>query len=196
MNPRTTLYYVHDPMCSWCWGFRSTWNEVIARLDASIEVVYVLGGLAPDTDEPMPPGMRKRIQETWRRIQTEIPGTQFNYAFWEQCSPRRSTYRSCRAVIAAGNQAGDAGPRMLLAIQQAYYLDAKNPSDNDVLVGLAGSLGLNTELFASELNATETQDKLRKELRLRDRLGVNSFPSLVLRRGNTLTPISIDYNSA
>ncbi|MFT6977114.1 MAG: putative protein-disulfide isomerase, partial [Shewanella psychromarinicola] len=26
--PNTTLYYVHDPMCSWCWGYRPTWDTL------------------------------------------------------------------------------------------------------------------------------------------------------------------------
>ena len=25
---KATLYYVYDPMCSWCWGYKPTWDKV------------------------------------------------------------------------------------------------------------------------------------------------------------------------
>ena len=51
MNKR--LIYVHDPMCSWCWGFAETWQTLTEQLPADMPVVRLLGGLAPDSDEPM-----------------------------------------------------------------------------------------------------------------------------------------------
>jgi len=50
----TVLYYIHDPMCSWCWAFRPVWGEVQRRLPETVSVTYLLGGLAPDSDAPMP----------------------------------------------------------------------------------------------------------------------------------------------
>ena len=85
------LYYVHDPMCSWCWGFRPTWTEIKANLPEAVEIKYLLGGLAPDSDEPMPESMQSDIAGYWKIIQQRIPGTQFNFDFWDKCEPRRST---------------------------------------------------------------------------------------------------------
>ena len=46
-SQQATLYYVHDPMCSWCWGFAPVWQEVRERLtDSPVQVKYLLGGLA------------------------------------------------------------------------------------------------------------------------------------------------------
>ncbi|MCW9056563.1 MAG: DsbA family protein [Gammaproteobacteria bacterium] len=191
----STLYYVHDPMCSWCWGFRPVWLKVIDQLK-NIQIKYVLGGLATDTDEPMPEEMQKNIRETWQRIQKEIPGTRFNYDFWTQCKPRRSTYPACRAILAANNQTTSAGLKMLLAIQQAYYLNAQNPSDEKRLIQLAGELGLDKKQFESDLNSAETHKKLLAEFELRRKLKVYSFPSIVLEKNDIRTMIEIDYNHA
>ena len=141
------LYYVHDPMCSWCWGFRQVWQELQEQLNDNFTIKYVLGGLAPDSDLPMPLAMQTAISNTWRNIQQEIPGTEFNYNFWSECRPRRSTYPACRAIIACRMQNPELELEMLLAIQQAYYLHAKNPSDKDVLTQLASDIGLNVEVF-------------------------------------------------
>ena len=64
MNSQT-LYYVYDPMCSWCWGFEKTWLQVKQSLPKSITIKYILGGLAPDSKEIMSDEMRQYIQANW-----------------------------------------------------------------------------------------------------------------------------------
>ena len=75
-----SLYYVHDPMCSWCWAFRPVWSEIVQGLPAGIEARRLLGGLAPDSDQPMPDEMRQKIISIWRVIKRRVPGTAFNFA--------------------------------------------------------------------------------------------------------------------
>ena len=101
----SALYYVHDPMRCWCWGFKNTWADVQKKLPTNITVKNLLGGLAPDNDLAMPDEMQINIRDTWRSIQKQIPKTEFNFDFWTLCKPRRSTYPACRAVIAARNRA-------------------------------------------------------------------------------------------
>ena len=60
-----TLYYVHDPMCSWCYAFKSTLDELKKHLSSNIKLVYVVGGLAPHSDEIMPKDMQEKIQSIW-----------------------------------------------------------------------------------------------------------------------------------
>ena len=193
-----TLYYFHDPMCSWCWGFRKTWDQVQHALEGQVIIRYVLAGLAADTDtdQPMLKNMQISIRENWRKIQQEIPGTEFNYNFWSECQPRRSTYPACRAVIAAGMQTAQAESKMLFAIQQAYYLHAKNPSDIDVLIQIARDIGLDGEAFAADINSEACIAALDKDLLLSRDLYVSSFPSLLLSHDNVLSNIQIDYTSS
>ncbi len=196
----TTLYYLHDPMCSWCWAFRPAWRELRRQLPASLRITPLLGGLAPDCDAPMLAETAVMIRAHWRRIEAEVPGTEFNFAFWESCAPRRSTWPGCRAVIATRLQQQDCEAAMILAIQQAYYLHARNPSDADVLIDLAVSLGLDRDRFRADLNAPATQRLLRDEIGRARRLGAQSgargFPSLVLERQGTCSSVRIDYHDA
>ena len=99
--------------------------------------VYVMGGLARDSDDPMPEETRAYVQMNWREV-TKTTGAEFNWDFWRKCKPRRSTYPACRAVLAAGAQREDAVPEMFDAIQRAYYREARNPSDIDTLTAVAG----------------------------------------------------------
>ena len=188
----TILYYIHDPMCSWCWGFKESWSKLQHNLPATIKIEYLLGGLAIDNDETMSLPMKKAIQNTWRTIQKHIPGVKFNFDFWLNNIPRRSTYPACRAVIAARNQNHQI--EMIKTIQQAYYLEALNPSDMNVLCQCAKQLNLNMKSFEQDLNSTQTQAILEKEINLSRELGAQGFPSLILEHNNKDYFIEINYN--
>ena len=190
-----TLYYAHDPMCSWCWGFRPAWQALRGQLPQQVRVVRLLGGLAPDSDEPMPEEMRRHLQQTWHRIEQRIPGTRFNFAFWERCQPRRSTYPACRALIAARRQGDEYEEPMLLAIQEAYYLQARNPSDRSTLVELAEEIGLDSLRFGAELDSESTRKRLLAEIATSRSLGLDSFPSLALETGGSRWPVAVAYTA-
>lgn len=193
-NNQVILYYVHDPMCSWCWAFVPTWTKIQEALKDRIEIRYLLGGLAPDSAQIMPKEMQDAIGGYWKTIEQRVPGTQFNHDFWTLCQPRRSTYPSCRAVIAARKQQPTLEKPMILAIQKAYYLQAKNPSDDSVLTELAVELGLDGELFSTDLNSPETHQMLGDEMRLGAEIGVQGFPSLILKMKAGHLYIPLDYN--
>ncbi len=194
-SPSITLYYVHDPMCSWCWGFSPVWNQIKQQLPEQINLISWVGGLAPDSDEPMAQSMRDHLQATWKRISDVIPGTQFNFDFWTLNTPRRSTYAACRAVIAA-RQMADMEYEMTSAIQQAYYLQAKNPSDLETLNAAALSIGLDLAQFRQRMFSTQLMQDFESELHSVRNIGVNSFPSLVFKSGTSRFNIPINYTSA
>jgi len=189
------LYYIYDPMCSWCWGFDNTWKMVKNLLPDSINVQYILGGLAPDSNEIMPNEMQEYIQMNWRKIEKKIPGVKFNNDFWKQCNPKRSTYPACRAVIAVKNQNTNLEQVMITMIQQAYYLHAKNPSEKSTLILLAKELDLDIEQFTYDLESAMTQLKLEENIKLMRSYDIHSMPSLVLVTPKLTTPIVIDYNN-
>ena len=190
---QTTLFYVHDPMCSWCWGFEPTRAKLFAALDGRLAIRRLVGGLAPDSDVPMAADMRAGLQQTWQRIQQTIPGTEFNFDFWSKCQPRRSTYPSNRAVIAARRQGEEFDPLMTHRIQRAYYLEARNPSDNETLIELAADIGLDAGRFAEELVDSTTAEMFSAELHEARRMGLNSFPSLALMTATELHHIGLIY---
>lgn len=63
------LYYIHDPMCSWCYAFTQSWANLQKILPGDIQVINVVGGLAPDSNEPMPLNTQKMVQQAWQTIE-------------------------------------------------------------------------------------------------------------------------------
>ncbi len=190
------LFYIHDPMCSWCYGFGPALQELLSGLPDEIEVVKLLGGLAPDSTDPMTPEMCQHLQQTWHRIQQRIPGTEFNFDFWRSCQPRRSTWPACRAVIAARRQDIALDEAMTRAIQNAYYQQARNPSDRDTLIALAAEIGADAPVFESTLDAAETRETLAAEIALARNMGIDGYPALVLEVEGGRWPIPVEYTDA
>nr|WP_246540075.1 DsbA family protein [sulfur-oxidizing endosymbiont of Gigantopelta aegis] len=201
-------------MCSWCYAFKPVLASLRQQLPDDMEFVALLGGLAPDTNDPMPEAMRQQLQDTWRRIEIKVPGIEFNHDFWDkwqQTQPRRATYPACRAVIAAHSfdflemdspDSHQFENLMIAAIQKAYYQQALNPSDKQILITLAETIGLDRSAFKKVLEAEACQLELDKQIAQSQQMNARSYPSLVLgitqndSKNSSFWPVSIDYRNA
>lgn len=192
-DTESVVYYIHDPMCSWCWAFAPVLKQLQEQLPEGVEFRRLLGGLAPDTDEPMSEELQDMVQGSWRRIQQHVPETELNFAFWTECVPRRSTYPSCRAVIAARQQGEPFELLMNTAIQRAYYTQARNPSDESTLVELAGEIGLDVDRFREALRSEAVHQALEAEVAQAREMDVESFPAIVFENQKGNRPIPLVY---
>tara|TARA_R110001583_G_scaffold16561_21_gene67977 strand:- start:6346 stop:6984 length:639 start_codon:yes stop_codon:yes gene_type:complete len=184
-------------MCSWCWGYHNTWEKLQALLNEqfaeTLEVQSVLGGLAPDSNEPMPDDLKAMLQKTWGRIHEQL-GTEFNFDFWTKCQPKRSTYPACRAVLVAREQGAEKS--MYHAVQRAYYLNAQNPSELTTLTALAGQIGLDEQDFENRIQSDAINQQLMDEISLARQLPIQGFPSLVLNVNGQNHAIKLHYSQA
>ncbi|WP_457668096.1 DsbA family protein [Thiolapillus sp.] len=193
---QTVLYYIHDPMCSWCWAFEGVRSELLRQLPSELPLRRLLGGLAADTDEPMPEAMMSYVKSNWQAIEAKLPHVRFNHDFWALCQPRRATWPACRAVIAAREQGESYDEAMTQAIQRAYYQQARNPSEKATLIELAADIGLDSQRFLQVLDATATQETLLEEIHATRLLNARSFPGLVLKTAAGVHAIPVDYQTA
>ncbi len=168
--------YVMDPMCSWCYAFQPELEDFLAKYP-SLEVDWVMGGLAPDNNSPMDENMKESISSYWYQIEKKTQVT-FNHDFWKLNTPFRSTYPACRAVIAAELLQTKISQSMVKTIQSAYYQEAKNPSLEETLIACACSIGLDENEFSKVFKSSETEQRLQEHLRMAQQLQVRGFPSL------------------
>lgn len=192
MNHDSRFLYVHDPMCSWCWGHRPVWDQFEQALAELVPVEYVVGGLAPDSDVPMPEAQQAAISGYWKKIESLL-NVPFNHEFWTKNTPRRSTYPACRAVLAARWQKAERA--MITALQEAYYQRALNPSDTEVHLQLAGELGLDVDKFEQDLASDALEQAFQDELAFAHSLPIQGFPSMVLLHRGDVFPVPLDYKN-
>ena len=188
-----TLYYIYDPMCSWCYAFEHPLNILQKQLPAELNFKTILGGLAADTKTPMPIETQTMIQQAWQQIESTLPNVRFNFDFWTKNTPLRSTYPACRAILAVENQVPKLAESMRQLIQHAYYQEAKNPSLNETLIACAAQLSLNIDQFSKDLLSLAINIKLSEQRHFSRLLGVSSYPSLRLVLKSEIYTIPIDY---
>lgn len=180
-------------MCSWCYAFQSIFDVLKSQLPETIILEKVVGGLAPDSQEPMPQAMQDYIKKTWHEIEQTLPGTHFNFDFWQNNIPIRSTYPACRAILAAKKQDLEYEDKIISAIQKAYYQRAQNPALTKTLSACAEQSGLNVEQFNQDFKSHAIAQQLTEQLQLTKSLQVSSFPSLRLVNNSQICEIPINY---
>jgi putative protein-disulfide isomerase len=99
-------------------------------------------------------------------------------------------------VLLAETLREGAGPLMFDRIQQAYYQEARNPSNTETLVALGRELGFDDAAFESGLSSPETQALLQADLEFRRGLSVHSFPSVILESGAERVVLTEGYSDA
>ncbi|MCF6455758.1 DsbA family protein [Pseudoalteromonas sp. MMG024] len=184
--------YVMDPMCAWCYGFTPE-LEAFLQAHSDIDIEWVMGGLAPDNDQPMTEQMRATIADYWHQIEAKTNVT-FNHDYWRCNTPYRSTYLACRAVIVASDLLDNGAEKMVNAIQIAYYQKAQNPSLENTLIECAAEIGLDEVEFVHALNSEQTQKRLTQHLGMAQQLHVTGFPALFyLDDNNQAYPLALGF---
>lgn len=184
--------YVMDPMCSWCYGFQPELEQFLKHYP-SVKVDWVMGGLAPDNQEPMADELKQAISSYWYQIENRTQ-ISFNHDFWTLNTPYRSTYPACRAVIAAESLEKNSAAKMVKAIQSAYYQGAKNPSLEETLIACAIAIGLDEKEFLAVLQSKQTKECFQQHLSISQQLQVRGFPALFyIDDENNAYPLTLGY---
>ncbi len=187
--------YVMDPMCAWCYGFQAELDQFLAQHPVE-EVEWIMGGLAPDTTQPMDDNLREMISSYWYQIEKRTQ-VSFNHDYWQRNTPYRSTYPACRAVISAESLKENSAVQMVKAIQSAYYLQAKNPSLEETLIACARAIGLDEHQFLAAFKSTETEGQLQQHLSIARQLQVRGFPALFyIDEANRAHALTLGYCQA
>jgi len=187
--------YVMDPMCGWCYGFEP---ELTSFLQAypTAEIRWIMGGLAPDSDQPMNNDLRQTIASYWHEIEKKSQ-VSFNHDFWQCNTPYRSTYPTCRAVIAAESLMPNSAEKMVQAIQSAYYREAKNPSLHSTLLDCAVACGCDKNQFVEVFESEQTEQQFQQHLGIAHHLQVRGFPALFyIDEENRAYPLTLGFCTA
>lgn len=179
-------------MCGWCYGFQPELEALLAK-HPEAKITWVMGGLAPDTTDPMDDELKKTISAYWFEIEKRSQ-VAFNHDFWTLNTPFRSTFQACRAVIVSEAMNQSSSQAMAKAIQHTYYQQAKNPSLDDRLASCAESVGLNKSQFLEKLKSPETEQYFQQHLAIARQLKVTGFPALFyIGNKNQAFPLTLGF---
>lgn len=191
---KATLIYVGDPMCSWCYGIAPELSNAIDSLGESVSVKLVMGGLRPYNKETMA-DLKDFLKEHWAEV-AHLSGQSFNYEVLDQSHWRYDTEPPSRAVLVVRQLKPEVEFDYFKAIQKAFYLDSKNTNDDITYIELAKEFGINPVTFSKFYDSPEMKELVRKEFEYAGSLGVRSFPTIILKKGDAHFNISNGYSNS
>ncbi len=177
------LIYVADPMCSWCYGFSKSMDELLADPGpaAPLQLALVMGGLRPFTTESMTPARIAEILDHWRHVH-EASGQPFAAAPATALHAPGFVYDtepSSRAIATVRSLAPAHVWRCLKAVHAAFYADARDVTRPEVLADIAQEIGLPRAEFAHAFASQAMRDATLADFRQAQAWGIRGFPALI-----------------
>ncbi|MCW8836601.1 MAG: DsbA family protein [Rhodospirillales bacterium] len=194
--PERSLIFVGDPMCSWCWGFAPVMGELAALCaEREIPVDVLVGGLRPGTTEPMDDRALGYISHHWHEVH-KTTGQPFDFEALERRRAEGFVYDTepaCRAVVTVRSAAPALALPYFEALHRAFYAEGRDVTATDILAELAEGLGVPRDSFMTVFEDEAARNATLVDFEASRRLGVQGFPTLILREGTTGGLLSAGY---
>jgi len=186
IDSTTTLHYIYDPLCGWCYGAA----PLAAAARDVMPVIGHGGGMMTGANrKQVNPTLRNYVMPHDHRI-AGLTGQAFGDDYFNGLLlDETAVFDSAppiRAILAAEEIAEDGGGLdMLSRLQVAHYVEGKRIADEDVLQALAIELGLDGVQFAQayqRIGEEELQRHIAASRRLLAQVGGHGFPTFVLEQ--------------
>ena len=186
MTQTLRIDYVSDIACPWCAIGLSSLQLALSRLGGDVDARITLHPfelnpqMRPEGEDIVEYLGKKygrtpgQIAETQAMIRERGDSVGFEFG------PRTRAYNTFDAHRLL-HWAGIEGKQLplKLALLRAYHGDGKDPSDHDVLVEAAQSVGLDATAARDVLQSGRYADEVRAEEREYQAMGIQSVPSII-----------------
>lgn len=189
-----TLIYVADPMCSWCWGFSPVLEEIRRLYHDRVSLQLMLGGLRPGNTERFDASRRAYILQHWHAVH-ERTGQPFNFEFQMGPTFTYDTEPASRAIVVIRQLAPGKEWEFLKGVQEAFYVQNADVTQSEVLEDLAVQLVMDGSQFHQMFQDPQTKQLVWEEFDQARELGVNSFPTLLGRQGQSVSTLMHGYQA-
>ena len=192
MTKTLTIDFVSDVACPWCAVGLASFEQALSELgdEVKIELSFQPFELNPtmaaegaDAAEYLIAkyGMsREQLAQNRQRIAER--GAALGFTFGER-KQVWNTFDAHRLLYWAGVE-GPPGSQHALkkSLLQAYHGEGRNPGAHDVLLELAGAVGLDVERARVVLASKQFSDEVRAAERFWQEAGIDGVPAVVINR--------------
>ncbi|MFB9124038.1 DsbA family oxidoreductase [Paraburkholderia dipogonis] len=189
MTQALTIDFVSDIACPWCAIGLSSLQRALSRLGDAVDAQIVVHpfelnpDMGPDGETIVDYLSKKygrtpeQIAETQAAIRERGASVGFTFG------PRTRVYNTFDAHRLL-HWAGIEGKQLALksALLQAYHSDGKDPSDHEVLIEAAQSVGLDAVKARDVLQNGTYAAEVRAEERNNEAMGIQSVPAIIFNR--------------
>ncbi len=177
-----------DPVCTWCWASEPVLRALKARYTDQLEISFIMGGLVQDIRDfddngigGDPSDSNLEIAQHWMEASLHhgMPVTTGELELFSDEHP--SSYPQNMAYKAAQSEDQDLADRFLRRLREATAVEAKQTNSEEVLLALAGEVGLDTEKLLTRYTDGTAETDFETDLSLTKAYGVRLLPTFILR---------------
>lgn len=197
MEKPVSITYAFDAYCGWCFGFSPALDKFAEANRDRIGVRVLSGGLFVG-DGARPIGTYSHVPAARRRIE-ELTGVAFGEGFNRALTEGTMVLDSLDAAVGFvalrerdPSRALEASGAML----RAWHIDGRSLSDPTVYRDIALELGLDDEAVLSAFGDPVTQTKAEQDFQEARRLGVDTYPTLLVNTAGGLRRLGGPVSSA
>ncbi len=184
---RLDIAFVSDVACPWCAIGLASLDQAIARLGGEVETALRVEpfelnpDMGPEGAEVVPYLARKygrtpeQVAEAQARIRERGAAVGFSFGARKHVW---NTFDAHRVLHWAGLEGH--GVELERALLRAYHAEGRNPGAKDVLVDLAGAVGLDAARAESIVEGDEFASEVRERERYWRQRGVAGVPYVVV----------------
>ena len=181
------IEFVSDVACPWCAVGLNSLEMALARIGDSLQVElrfepFELNPTMPPEGADTLAYLTKKYGTTAERIAQNREvirqrGAEVGFTFGERPWVW-NTFDAHRLLYWAGLEGRQR--QLKHALLSAYHTDARNPSDIEVLLQVAGDVGLDVSRARQILQSDEYAAEVRARERHFQQLGIDSVPSMII----------------
>jgi len=191
---KPTLFYVGDPMCSWCYGIAPELEKVRFHFSEIIDFEIIMGGLRPYNKETMT-DLKDFLTHHWDTV-NQRSGQSFNYCILQDPNITYDTEPPCRATVIVRNSNPDKAFQFFAEVQSIFYQKNKNLHLVESYAPILQKLKIDQAKFTQNFNSPYFKELVKNDFLRSQQLGITKYPSIVLQHGEMHFMITTGFETA
>ena len=188
--------FVSDVSCPWCVIGLKSLEQALAKLDGTVQAdihfqPFELNANMPAEGEDIGEHIARKYGSTEEQMAQSreairARGEQLGFTFaMDKRSRIYNTFDAHRLLHWAALEGRQ--KQLKMALFDAYFTQGQNPSSHDVLLKVAGDVGLNTAKAAEVLASGAYADEVRAQERFYQQNGINSVPAVIINERHLIS---------
>jgi len=181
---KDTIYYVYDPLCSWCYGFSPVIKKIKSAYKDQFDFQVISGGMQFGERKQPVSAIRDYLKGAYKNV-TERTGVEFGEEFMAVLEDGHRMLDSIPPSIAL-SIIKDLKPEEALnfaaTIQEAIYFNGMDWNTVEAYFPYLKAYDISSDEFKRKFEDPIYKEKTLEDFNLAANFGVTGFPSVILKK--------------
>ena len=190
---KTTVLYVFDPLCGWCYGFSPVMVKLYENYKDNIEFDVISGGMVVG-DRIGPLGEKAAyIIEAYKVVEQKMGvkfGDEYVNKVLEEGTAIQTSIPASKLLVAFKSLNESQGVLFAHELQNALYHYGVHPDNIEGLLDKSDTFGVKKSDILQLTKSEQVEAAMNHDFELSSRLGVTGFPTVFVIKDNTINVIA------